>query len=188
MRQAFRAKSPQGGAIDYDVLLEEWLEKGRQEYQDFVVDGNDVVTNTHVDSYSADVSLDPESPSARYKVRLMGEIMRQIRDRVAAADAALSVVVIPHPLDVCDEYDGVRVDTTKYPAYRRDNLTRPLVETMRALGVDCVDLFTEFRAIDATTLFFHGGDDHWNAAGQRRAAAVVAAQLIDENLLRERNR
>ena len=45
-----------------------------------------------------------------------------------------------------------------------------------------VSLFDAFSNNDPDSLYFDGGDDHWNAAGQRLAAEIVAEHLIKAGL------
>ena len=52
----------------------------------------------------------------------------------------------------------------------------------RSLGVPFVSLYDVYRANDANLLYSHGGDDHWNAAGQRIAAEVMAHYLLAHGL------
>lgn len=171
-------------AISLDFLLAE----AEREYRGFVVRRDDVVTNTHVDYYSADVSLTPSSESARYKVALMQAVLRRIRDVAAASGTPLAFIFIPHPADVTDQYDWGKVDRIRFPEYNGRNQTAPLEEIARTLGVPYVSLYETFRATDANALYFHGGDDHWNAAGQQMAADIMADYLLANGLPRARQR
>lgn len=166
------------GAAEQAAKFSDWnflLAEAEREYRSFVVERNDIVTNTHVDYYSADVSLQPQSPSARYKVALMRAVLGRIRDVARAQGVPLAFLFIPHPNDVTDQYDDWRpVDRARFPAYDGRNQTAALEDAARALGVPFVNLYEPYRAVDASQLYFRGGDDHWNAAGQRMAAELMA--------------
>ena len=164
---------------DIDALL---AEAGR-EYRSFVVERNDIVTNTHLDYYSADVSLAPNGASARYKIALMEAVLRRIRDVAAASGVPLVFVFIPHPADVAGQYDDWKVDRVRFPDYDGRNQTAPLERSARSLDVPFVSLYDAFRAADASALYYHAGDDHWNDAGQRLAAELVDRYVSDRRLL-----
>jgi len=159
------------------------LKEADREYRSYIVDGNNIVDNTMVDYYSADVSLTPKSESARYKVALMKMVMRKIRDVTQQNGIPLVFLLIPHAADVTDHYDSWNIDRKKFPDYNGRNQIAPLEETARALGVPFVSLYDTFRQHDANSLYFHVDDDHWNDAGQKLAAEVMAEYLISNNLL-----
>ena len=167
------------GQDPFDFLLKQ----AEGEYRSFVLERDDVVTNTHADYYSAAVSLTPRSASARYEVALMREVLRRIRDVAAQNSIPLAFLFIPDPFDVTDHYDGWRLDRERFPDYEGRNQIAPLENIGRALGVPFVSLYDVYRANDANSLYFHGGDDHWNAAGQRMAAEVMANYLLTHGLI-----
>ena len=162
--------------------LEFLLAEAEREYQSFIVEGDNVVTNTHLDYYSADVSLRPKSASALYKVALMREVLRRIRDVAARNGVTLVFLFIPHPADVTESYDQWRFDRTRFPDYDGRNQTGPLEDMARSLSVPFVSLHHIFREKDANSLYFHGGDDHWNDAGQAMAARVMTDFLMARRL------
>jgi len=165
---------------DIDFLL---AEAGR-EYQSFVVEHDSTITNTHLDYYSADVSLTPNSASARYKIALMDAVLRRMRDVAAASGTPLLFLFIPHPADVTDHYDAWLVDRRRYPDYDGRNQIAPLERSARTLGTPFVSLYDAFRTANSNELYYHGGDDHWNDAGQRMAAELVDRYVADQGLLK----
>jgi hypothetical protein len=94
----------------------------------------------------------------------------------------LVFLFIPHPVDVAEGYDGWRVDPQRYPGYARRNLVAPLEAAAEALGVPFVSLHDAYSQRDANALYFHGGDDHWNEAGQQLAADLTVAYLLARGL------
>ncbi len=181
---SLRPPSGSNGYLNRDDLTNlDFLHKeAEREYRSFIVEGNDIVTNTHMDYYSADVSLTPNSESARYKVALMKAVMRRIRDVAQQNGTPLAFLFIPHPVDVTDHYDSWQIDRKKFPDYDGRNQIAPLEETARTLRVPFVSLYDIYRQHDANSLYFHD-DDHWNDAGQQMAAKVMADYLLGNNLL-----
>lgn len=179
------AQSSEGDAsasmlTDMDFLLEQ----ADGEYQSFVVERDPHITNTHVDYYSADLSLRPSSESARYKIALMAKVLERIRDVSREHDTPLVFLFIPHPVDVTGgEWDSWAIDRTRFPEYDGRNQIAPLEAAARALGVPHVSLYDVYRSRDARALYFRDGDDHWNAAGQRLAAESMADALLSHGWL-----
>lgn len=172
------------GVADRDLaMVEFWLQEARREFENFVVQRDDVVTNVYNDWYSADVSLMPQSDSARYRVRLMEAVLRRIKHTAERASVPLALLLIPHPMDVAPNYDTARVDRARFPDYRPRNLTDPLADIAVRHDLPFVDLFDAYRSRDAIELYFRGGDDHWNEAGQRLAAQVMADYLVGNALV-----
>jgi GDSL-like Lipase/Acylhydrolase family len=180
-RHAQAAPSAAGG--DEGAAL---LEEAEREYRSAVVDRDPLVTNTHIDYFSADVSLRPSAPSSSYKVRLMGALMQALRDKARAHQVPLVFMFIPHPIDVVAGYDSPAIDRSRYPDYRPRNLVAPLEGAATSLGVSAVSLFDVLSSPADEGLFFRGGDDHWTAKGQQRAAQAVAQRLVDERWLPSR--
>ncbi len=173
-------------AKDSDIaLMDWWLAEAKREFEDTVILKNDRVTNTHVDHYSADLSLEPRSPSAEYKVRLMNAVLAKIHEKLSQRGIADALLFIPHPIDVVEDYECCgRVDGARFPDYNRRNLVAPLESLAKARGIPFVSFFDHFKQNGAEKFYFAGGDDHWNDAGQRFAAEVVSDFLLEEGLLR----
>jgi hypothetical protein len=172
---------PSSGAVDREFLVSE----ARREYES-LVSGNPVVTNTHIDYYSADVSLEPESESARYKTSLMYRVLERLRSIATDSDTPVVFLFIPHPADLTDDYDWGSVDRQRYPGYDGRNQVAPLERFAKDTGSHFVNLFDSFRARDPNALYFHGGDDHWNPAGQALAAELVATYIAEQGLIDSR--
>ena len=167
------------GYDNMDFLLAE----SEREYRSFIIERNDVVTNTYLSWYSANVSLTPRSASSRYEIALMGAVFHRIRDIAAQRGVPLVFLFIPHPVDVTDHYDNWRIDRARFPDYNGRNQIAPLESIARDLDAPFVSLYDIFRANDANSLYFHDGNDHWNAAGQRMAAETMADYLLAHRLL-----
>jgi lysophospholipase L1-like esterase len=182
---AARRAAPNEAPVDMAFLLEE----ARREYESVVVKRDDIVTNTHIDYYSADVSLTPDSPSARYKVALMKAVLQRIAAVAKEHAVPLAFLFIPHPMDLAEGYDAWKpVDRARFPAYDGRNQTAPLEAAAASLGVPYLSLYEPFRAKGPQAHYLRGGDDHWNAAGQQAAAAAMAELVQQRGLAKPRPR
>lgn len=142
------------------------------------VDSSSPFTST----YDADIALQPDSDSARYKVALMEQVLRQLAATTRLAATPLVLMILPSPLDACDDYDYL-VNTARYPNYDRTRLTALVEGIAVRAGIPYLNLWSAFRAEDANRYYFHGGDDHWNDAGQARAAALMAEWITRHQTL-----
>ena len=165
--------------FDPEKHIEAGLQQHINEYQDFVVDKDDVIKMLRSDPYSADISLLPDSPSAQYKIALMTAVIGELSKVAKAADVPLLLVGIPHPMDVLNgSADSGRIDTDKYPDYDSERLTDSLQSIARQHGVEEINLLPYFREVDnPALLYLKGSDDHWNDAGQAYAADIIAAKI-----------
>lgn len=178
---------PRGlSATEFESLMntKQLLAEANREFRSLVTDRNYVVTNTHTDFYSADVSLTPDSESARYKVMLMNAVLGRVHQVAKRNGVPLAFLFIPHPADVSDSDEWGMSDRKSYPNYDGRNLTAPLEVTARNLGVPFLNLFDLFFFHGAADLYLRGGDDHWNAAGQKLAAEALAEVLISNGFAR----
>lgn len=142
------------------------------EYQSYVRAGDNVVRNLMADEYDADVSLDPNSESAQYRVRLMTAVLARLRQSVEARGSRLLLLIIPEFCDVggaCPETEMRR----RHAGYRPSGLTDLVARLARDAGVEYLDLFKTFEARGAGNLYYPR-DEHWNAQGQRLAATESA--------------
>jgi len=158
------------------------LEQHLAEYREYVVDGNSIVSQLRSDPYSADISLLPGSPSADYKLKLMDGVIGRIVAVAEKHEVPLLFLIIPHPMDVLGgaHASGV-IDLAAYPEYSPERLTGSIQAIVDSHGADHINLYPWFRdADDPAALFLKAGDDHWNNAGQRYAAEIIAQRLGDE--------
>ena len=132
------------------------------------------------DHYDADVSLQPECASARYKLALCAAVAREMRTVADAAGTKLLFLVVPSRLDVCEGFDLGWIDPQRWPDWERGRLPAAIAAVVRATGVAYLDLYQAFRAGGACELFFRGGDSHWNEQGQALAARLAAGRIRGE--------
>jgi hypothetical protein len=163
-----------------------YVRKAREEYEDFVVRGDDEVQNLFGDTYDADVSLAPDRPSARYSKAVMEQVLIRIEGVARAHRVPTLLVFIP---SVADVGDGPRWSAWSRAAravssdYRPDALTDALSDIARRHAFEYVDLFQPFRDAGASGLYFPA-DGHWNAAGQALAAELAMKRIVTHGLLR----
>lgn len=165
---------PEGG---FPLLLE----KRQREYEQSIVGGDDEVLHLLGDPYDADVSLAPDSESSRYKLALMEQVLLRMAAAARARNTPVLFVFIPSAFDVCDGWE--HPDSDAFPEYRRDALTGALSALAERHGLAYLDLYPQFRAAGADSLYFRG-DEHWNAAGQDLAAGLTARTASSRGWLR----
>ena len=153
------------------------LRESRTEYENTVVQRDSVVRNLFRDHYDADIAVAPESASARYKVALMGAVLRAIRDEAAARGVRLVVMVVPSAADACETYE-FRVNRARHPSYDPRRLTATAERLAADAGIPVVSLWDAFQRAGACALYFRFGDDHWNERAQALAATIVADELL----------
>jgi hypothetical protein len=166
----------EGPVFDIAVTLDE----AELEYRSYRHD--DVVTNTHVDLYSADIALTPQRESARLKIQLMGAVLERIRDVAEQHDVPLAFLFIPHPGDLPGGYDSWRIDRARFPEYDGRRQTAVLEDAALALDVPYLNLYDVFGTHDPDSLYLRG-DDHWNEVGQDLAATAMADFVLNRQLL-----
>jgi hypothetical protein len=164
--------------------IENDLAQAVSEYRQYVIEGDNVVHELYRDPYNADVSLTPESESARYKIAMMRRIIERMHHVAASQHVPLLFVLIPSPIDVTDMHETGEIDTMRYPAYRRSALTDTLELICNRNQLPVVNLFGPFWKQRARDLYLNGGDDHWNARGQDFAAELVGNYVTTQSLLR----
>ena len=155
------------------------MDQHLREYREYIVEGDNVVRDLRTDPYSADIALQPDSPSARYKLKLMDAVIAAIKKQAQQQDVPLLLVAVPHPMDVMggNHASGV-VDMEQFPDYRPTRMTGSLQDIAERHGVDHINLLQPFQAAaDPAALYLLGGDDHWNNAGQALAAKIIAGQI-----------
>lgn len=186
-RQRLRGPSPPPpvpARVDPQIAqMDRFLERAAEEYDDFEVKKSDVVTNLQQDAYNADIALLPNSEPVRFKIRLMEAVLRHIDAIAKRRHVPLVLMFIPYPGDVAEHYYNFKVDPVRFPDYRPENITDTLKGIAERNGLTYLNLWDTFRPLDAETLFIHGGDDHWNEAGQHLGAEALADFIAGKGLL-----
>ena len=170
-RNTIRGLQSRGGVVE--SYMERWRLQCLAEYDEYITRGDTVVRDLQADHYDADISLTPGCPSATYKQRLFERILARIHQVCEQHQTKLVVMVIPSPGDMIVGYDFCQVDRQQYPLYQPRALTDQFDNTAQREHLPVVNLFDAFSNADAKQLYFRGGDNHWNDAGQKLAAEIV---------------
>ena len=157
-------------------LMEQWLAQCQMEYQE-VRSGDELVRQLQYDHYDADVSLQPGSDSARYKQELLRAVLNEVKVTLDQTGIPGLVLIVPSPADLIPGYDFCAIDPRRYPEYQPQHLVRIFEKACQQAGLPVCSLFETFAEHQPHTLYFKGGDNHWNDAGQKLAAQTVAKQL-----------
>jgi lysophospholipase L1-like esterase len=174
-RSTIRGLQSQQAATE--SYMDRWLQECTDEYNNYIVQGDPLVRDLRVDHYDADVSLTPQSDSARYKARLFHKILERMDSVCHTNSTKLLVVIIPSPADLIDDYDFCAIDHQKYPEYVPQAITEVMAHAAKELKIPYVNLFDQFQSSNPNELYFHGGDNHWNDLGQQQAAKAVAHKI-----------
>lgn len=174
-RLAIRGLQSQGGVVE--SYMERWRLQCEAEYDEYIIRRNSEVHDLQADHYDADIGLTPDCPSAKYKTQLFGQILQRVIQICRKRDIRLLVMIIPSPADLIENYDFCAIDHQRYPDYDKHALTNIAEDAARGLQLPYVNLYEPFAQHDPAKLFFRGGDNHWNDAGQKLAAERVAPEL-----------
>lgn len=146
------------------------------EYEDYVLKRHNTVVNLFNDHYDADVSLLPESESAHYKVNLMAQVVRRIKEVADSQSVPLLLLLIPDAIDV-EPGHHFKVKPESLEGHHPSRPTDVLQAIAASNKVSCVNLFPTFRKNRPASLYFRDPETHWNAAGQQLAAQAVVDEL-----------
>jgi hypothetical protein len=175
--QTAHTLEPTASAGSASVLLPHRI----AEYNSYVLDGDNVVRNLLADEYDADVSLEPESASARYRVLLMDRVVNRIHDIVVRHGAHLLLLIIPESCDVTERCDASRLRRS-YSGYRPAGLTSALEAIAQRQGLVFLNLFEPFRQHVDDELYYRF-DQHRSPAGQLLAARLSTRVIADAGLI-----
>jgi SSS family transporter len=156
------------------------LQRRRREAALATSPGNDVVEHLLGDPYDADLSLEPDSESARYKAALMEGVLGRIAEIAKKQQVPLVFLFIPSAYDIGEGFE--HPDRERFPAYRPSALTDALTLAAERNGWTYLNLFPVYEAALPAHLYFRR-DEHWNARGQDLAAEQVAALVRARGLL-----
>jgi len=179
---ATRSQDPTSGhALNPFIPL--YLQSARDEWVETVRERSLRVRNLFQDVYDADVAIEPEAESSRYKISLMAAVLSRWREQCERRGLPLLAVVVPSAVDLDPEFQ-VRVDPLLYPAYDPRRLCETFDRLLAQASIPTVDLYDAFAASGPGGLFEGFLDFHWNVEGQALAARNAAKAAIDGGLLR----
>jgi hypothetical protein len=132
------------------------------------------------DHYDMDLSLHPDSPAGREKVRLMEAVLAEAARVAEEKGVSLDVVIQPSSRDLTTNMLPNYTDLQRFPEYRRQRLSEIIDGICERLRIPRVNLYPLFLRSDPDSLYFID-DGHWNDAGQALAAREVAEQMRAES-------
>ena len=182
-RQAVRGLQAQQGATP--CFMSQWRTQCEAEYTEFITRNDLLVRDLQADHFDADIALAPDAASARYKRQLMTLTLQHLAH--AAGSVPVLAVVIPSPGDLLADYSFYDLRHSATPEYDPRRLSNWMTQAAEQAGIPVVNLYEPFARQGATSLYFQGGDNHWNDAGQALAAQLVAAEIARNGWL-PRNR
>lgn len=156
------------------TYMETALAECLNEYKDYKQSSE--VKNLFLDHYDADVSLAPDSESARYKTALMNQMLLRIQRSADQRKVPLVFMFIPAAVDICADF-GVKVNGPRFPAYQPSTLTGALENIALRNRMRYLNLFAGFKD-DPCRLFLKYPNGHWNDAGQRLAAQEMSQFIL----------
>ena len=137
------------------------------------------------DHYDLDIAINPESESARVKIKLMEAVLKELKALSLSKNIDLVVVIQPSVIDLTENFKFSFKHLEKYNGYKRSNLTDAVETVCRTSGIQFVNLFNAFWTNSPEDLYFNGGDPHWNNLGQKIAARETASYIVSQILRRE---
>ncbi|MBL4771418.1 MAG: SGNH/GDSL hydrolase family protein [Planctomycetes bacterium] len=159
--------------------MADYLRAHREDYVAHAQQGETAVISLMRDVYDADVALKPNWPSSLYKVRLAEAILREIRVLCERASIPLVAVVVPGGPDM-DPESWLKIDTKRYPEYRRETLSNALAGASQRAGIQTLNLFPVFDEVALQQDLYVGPvDPHWNANGMRLGALACEAFVAE---------
>lgn len=162
--------------LDYEQALRD----RQNEYHSSVLGETKRPTRLGMDSPDFDMSLLPDSNSARYKLRLMKLVLKRIRDYLIQQEIPLYIMIIPGAHDLGGTRSRpVAIDLNKYPDYSPQRLTDSVAEICDELQISHLNLFKHFSTARTDRLYLNF-DLHWNSAAQSEAAQLIATELVPD--------
>ncbi|MFM7818472.1 MAG: alginate O-acetyltransferase AlgX-related protein [Verrucomicrobiota bacterium] len=162
-------------------MFEYWLPFRQEEFHRFRMPGELVVDNLFVDTLDADVILDPESESSRYKIHLLEAVVRGMMEHARSVGVPILFVTIPSAADVYKTIDAADV-RKRHPGYRDASISAAFARVFERLGAMTVRLDTLFASHPADTVYLPK-DGHWSPEGQRLAAEAVGRWVEAKSLV-----
>jgi len=156
--------------------LEFWLNRSKEEYESYLLNNDNLVGQIHGDHYDADISMEPNSDSAKLKTRVMDRVIKFMNETILAKNIPWILLIIPSPIDACENYDW-QIDTSVHKDYKRDYLTASVESSAKKYNIDFLNLFQYFNQDNCNDLFFHYGNNHWNNKGQEKAAELMSDMI-----------
>ena len=142
----------------------------------------DDIVRRELDHYDADIALTPESKSAKMKILLMRNALREIRKIAAEAKAPLLLLIQPSAYDLTTNFPSSYKEMPRdFSEYDPARLTDALEEIAQSEKINSINLYDIFKSSVSNNLYFTD-NTHWNDNGQALAAAVVGSYIQEKKL------
>lgn len=160
-----------------DDVINQWLMLSEMEY--FLFKNAQPRRFSHFsDHYDIDIALHPNKESSKIKVRLMDEVIKNVKNLADTKEVKLLVLIQPSIIDVTTDNFIIGYDyLEQYTDYKRTNLTDAVEKICVSHNLHSVNLFDIFMENNPEDLFFRGKDGHWNDRGQQLAAKETARYI-----------
>lgn len=165
---------------DGAAFFERSVRRCREQYADYLQ--SDEVRDLFRDQYDADIAFRIEPEAARYKKRLMEQVLLKIKRTLDARGTPLVLLIIPTASDSVPGYE-LSVDRNVYKDYEPTALTSAIEEIAARNQIPHFNLFDAFTAADPSRLYFKFPDAHWNDDGQELAARTLVEFINSAGLL-----
>jgi len=162
-------------------LLRQYLSEREREYRNTVIERDPQVYDLVGDTVDIDISSQPESPCAKYKVLLMKRVLERIQRIAAGRGVPCVFLFIPDALDAAERF--LTPDPLVFPEYQRSRPTDTLEQIARDDQMPYVNLFRPFYEHRAEELYYHTDGDHWSAKGQQLAADLMTDYILSHGLM-----
>ncbi len=133
------------------------------------------------DPFDIDVAVYPDSEPSLTKKKLLKNILERLKELAGKKNVELVVVILPSPVDmtVSNDYLGYEYLQNRFPSYDRKQFSGSIEDMSKELDINTINLFPVFNSNEPESLYFKGGDTHWNDKGQDLAARVTATFIAD---------
>ena len=136
----------------------------------------------NADSFDLDVALFPGSEASTIKVGLMNGVLEKAKLFAEGKNVEFMVLIQPSSHDLSTNSEPNYKEFSKYPGYKRHNLTSIVDNICEKEHIHRLNLFDIFLQNNADNLFFKEKNNHWNDKGQE-IAAEKTAEYISRYLL-----
>ncbi len=182
LRARFRGRTLEESP-NRETYIERSVRRCREQYVDYVLEGNNEVKDLLRDQYDADISLKTDAQAALYKKRLMERTLVEIKRTLDARGVPLVLLIIPAAMDAVPDYE-VSIDRSIYRDYEASALTDAVREAAIENGIPHVNLFDAFTTSDAPALLYlKYPNAHWSEDGQELAARLLDEYVRGQSLL-----
>lgn len=140
-----------------------------------------------LDSHIVQLFREPPPEGIASGFRLTELLLAEIKSTAQGVGAPTALFLLPLKVQLSDSIYAAFVQSAgateaEMPAARPQRVMVAIADSLQIPVIDLLPAFVEWTATSDTTLYMVQ-DGHWNEAGHRLAAAIVAQGLIDAGLV-----